>query len=132
MPLSQKFVWPITSPGLCIAHVSVLFKLPKVYRLTTVHPLAYIEWYAPFGTLDAEMGMFIVKPSTQSHHVHGEVIEINWIVRSMHLLPKYGRKVNPGWTSQNVADHCQAFFTSPYSDIHMFCLLKLDMKSAIG
>ena len=120
------------SQGLRVARVRVLFKLPEVYRLTTVHPLAYVEWYTPFGTLDAETGMFVVKPSTRSHHVHGEIIEINRIVRSVHLLPKYGRKVNPGWTSQNVADRCRAFFTSPYSDIHMFCLLKLDMKSAVG
>ena len=120
------------SQGLRVAHVHIFFKLPEVYCLTTVHLLAYVEWYTPFGTLDTETGMFIVKLSTQSHHVHSEVIEINRIVCSMHLLPKYGRKVNPGWTSQNVADHCWAFFTSPYSNIHMFCLLKLDMKSAIG
>ncbi|KIK08109.1 hypothetical protein K443DRAFT_85406, partial [Laccaria amethystina LaAM-08-1] len=61
--------------GLCIACVCVLFKLPEVYRITTVHLLAYVEWYTPFGTLDAETGMFIVKPSTRSHHVHGEIIE---------------------------------------------------------
>ena len=120
------------SQGLRVVCVRMLFKLPEVYRLTTVHPLAYVEWYTPFGTLDAETGMFVVKPSTRSHHTHGEVIEINQIVCSVHLLPKYGRKVNPGWTSQNVADHCRAFFTSPYSNIHMFCLLKLDMKSAVG
>ena len=118
--------------GLCVARVRILFKLPKVYHLTTVHSLAYIKWYTPFGTLDAETGMFVVKLSARSHHVHSEVIEINRIVHSMHLLPKYRRKVNPGWTSQNVADHCWAFFTSPYSNIHMFCLLKLDMKSAVG
>ncbi|EDR03415.1 uncharacterized protein LACBIDRAFT_331514 [Laccaria bicolor S238N-H82] len=58
--------------GLRVAHVHVLFKLPEVYHLNTIHPLAYVEWYTPFGTLDAEMDMFVVKPSMQSHHVHGE------------------------------------------------------------
>jgi hypothetical protein len=60
-------------------------------------PIAYVEWYTPFDTLDTETGMFVVKPSTRSHHVHGEIVEVNRIVRSLHLLPRYRRKVNLGW-----------------------------------
>ena len=42
---SQNFVWLIMSKGLCVARVCVLFKLPEVYRLNTVYPLAYVDNY---------------------------------------------------------------------------------------
>ena len=45
IPSSRNFVWLIISEGLCVARVCILIKLPEVYRLNTVHPLAYVDSY---------------------------------------------------------------------------------------
>ncbi|KAJ6530972.1 hypothetical protein DFH09DRAFT_933997, partial [Mycena vulgaris] len=108
-----------------VAHVKVLFQLSEVFGLQTAHPLAYVEWYTPFSTPDSVSGLFTVKRSTRSNHVYGEIIGIDRIVRNCHLLPKFGRKKYSTWTTENVVEHCTAFFPSPYSDIHSFCLFRV-------
>ncbi|KAJ6490457.1 hypothetical protein DFH09DRAFT_1252659 [Mycena vulgaris] len=104
---------------------TVLFQLPEVFRLQTAHPLAYVEWYTPFSTPDPVSGLFTVKRSTQNNHVYGEIIGIDRIVRNCHLLPKFGRKKDSTWTTENVVERCTAFFPSQYSDIHSFCLFRV-------
>jgi hypothetical protein len=89
--------------------------------------LAYIEWYTLFGTIDMATGMHVVKPSTRSHCVNAEVIEVSRIVRNCHIIPKFGKKKDSLWTSANVGEQCRTFFASPYSDTHIFCLFKLDV-----
>ena len=42
-------------------------------------------------------------------------------------MPKYGQKKPLSWTSENVVDHCSAFYPSPYSDTHMFVLIKVGL-----
>ncbi|KAF8193195.1 hypothetical protein K438DRAFT_1589717 [Mycena galopus ATCC 62051] len=114
--------------GLRVAHVKVLFQLPPVYRLHTDHPLAYIEWYTPFGVPDPITGLFTVRRSTRNNHVYGEIIGVDRIVGNCHLLPKYGRTKDPAWTTDNVVQRCAAFFPSPYSDTHSFCLFRVGRK----
>ncbi|KAJ7076071.1 hypothetical protein B0H15DRAFT_791005 [Mycena belliarum] len=114
--------------GLRVAHVKVLFNLPQVYALETSHPLAYVEWYTPFGTPDPVTGLFTLRRSTRNNHVYGEIIGIDRIVRNCHLLPKFGRKKDASWTTGNVVERCAAFFPSPYSDIHSFCLFRVGKK----
>lgn len=114
--------------GLRIARVRVLFSLPSVYRIHAQQPLAYIEWFTPFSAPDPISGLYTVKPSTRNRHVYGEIIEVDRIVRNCYLMPKFGRHKDTSWTSDNVADRCAAFHPSPYSDIHMFCIFKLDHK----
>ncbi|GLB45390.1 putative zn-finger domain-containing protein [Lyophyllum shimeji] len=73
----------------CASHTSVFSSnaghLPRTHNT----PLAYVEWYTPFGTPDATSGLFTVKPSTRRRHVYGEIIEVDRIVRNIHLIPKY-------------------------------------------
>ncbi|KAJ7347600.1 hypothetical protein DFH08DRAFT_662753, partial [Mycena albidolilacea] len=61
----------------------------------TSHPLAYVEWYTPFGVPDPITKLFTVPPSTHNNHVYGEVIGVDRIVLNCHLLPKYGRRKDP-------------------------------------
>ncbi|KAJ7447660.1 hypothetical protein FB451DRAFT_1535820, partial [Mycena latifolia] len=90
--------------GLRVAHVKVLFQLPQVYGLHTAHPLAYVEWYTPFSTPDPVTGLFTLKRSTRNNHVYGEIIGVDRIVRNCHLLPKFGRKKDSSWTTENVVE----------------------------
>lgn len=115
-------------PGLRVAHVKVLFKLPGIYGLHTAHPLAYVEWYTPFGVPDPVTGLFTIRRSTRNNHVYGEIIGVDRIVRNCHLLPKYGRKKDTTWTTVNVVERCPAFFPNPYSDTHSFCLFRVGKK----
>ncbi|KAJ7193265.1 hypothetical protein GGX14DRAFT_593074 [Mycena pura] len=119
--------------GLRVAQVKVLFQLPRVYGLRTAHPLAYVEWYTPFSTPDPISGLYTVKRSTRNNHIYGEIIGVDRIVQNCHLLPKFGRKKDSTWTSQNVVQKCTTFFPSPYSDIHSFCLFRVgkDMYKAM-
>ncbi|KAF8870929.1 hypothetical protein BD779DRAFT_1614010 [Infundibulicybe gibba] len=111
--------------GLRVAHVRVLFNLPAIYRIQIHHPLAYVEWYTPFSTPDKASGLYTVKPSTRNRHIYAEIITVDRIVRNCHVTPKYNKKKPPSWTSENVVDRCEALHPSPYSDTHMFCLVKL-------
>ncbi|KAJ7867072.1 hypothetical protein B0H14DRAFT_3084139 [Mycena olivaceomarginata] len=45
--------------GLWVAHIKVLFQLPQIYGLHMAHPLAYIEWYTPFGVETLTMGLAV-------------------------------------------------------------------------
>lgn len=112
--------------GLRAAHIKVIFKLPAVYHVRTVHPLAYIEWYTPFNTPDPTTGLYTIKPSTRRHQAYGEIIEVDRIVRNLHVIPKCGREIDVSWTMENVVEKANSFFPNPYSDLHMFLLLKSD------
>ncbi|TFK35382.1 hypothetical protein BDQ12DRAFT_560879, partial [Crucibulum laeve] len=78
--------------------------LEAIYRVKSMHPLAYVEWFTPFGPIDAPTGMYSIKPSTRNHHPYGEIIEVNRIVRSCRLHPKFGCVKDPGWTAENVTE----------------------------
>ncbi|KAH9947697.1 hypothetical protein B0H21DRAFT_778363 [Amylocystis lapponica] len=108
--------------GLRVAHVRVIFKLPKVFNIETTHPLAYVEWFTPFRAPDKASGLHIVSPSTRMHQPYAEIVEVNRIVRNCHLIPKYGAQRDPLWSAENVTvlDICKSFYVNPYIDLHAF------------
>ncbi|KAK0220172.1 hypothetical protein IW262DRAFT_1448538 [Armillaria fumosa] len=110
--------------GLHVVHVHVLFALPSVFNIATSAPLAYVEWFTPFASLDPITGMYPISRSTRRGHVYREVIEV-------HRIPRFGRIKDPGWTTENVKDMCSKFYFSPYIDLHMFCMLKANNKDCI-
>ncbi|KAJ7572033.1 hypothetical protein C8J56DRAFT_1081438 [Mycena floridula] len=66
--------------GLRLAHIQVIFALPQLYGLNIAHPLAYVEWFTPFASLDKHTGLYTVTPSTRRHQVYGEIITVDRIV----------------------------------------------------
>lgn len=88
-------------------------------------PVAYIEWMTPFRSKDAATDMFTLSRSTRMHQPHGEVVAIDRIVRNCHLIPAFGNVTPSGWRADNVGILCEHFYLSPYSDLHIFCMLKL-------
>ncbi|KAL0067725.1 hypothetical protein AAF712_005165 [Marasmius tenuissimus] len=114
--------------GLRVALVRAVFKLPQVYGLNVQHPLVYVEWFTPFGTPDPSTGSYTLRPSTRSHHSHGEIINVDRIVRNCHLTPIYGHQKDPTWTSENVIERCTSYTFNSYSDPHMFFLAKHGYK----
>lgn len=110
--------------GLQVGHVRVIFALPLHFRVFSLHPLAYVEWCTPFRASDPTNGLFSVSHSTRMGHPNAEVMPINRIVRSCHLIPLYGRAKDPQWTSENVRDLCRTFLVNAYFDVHSFTLFK--------
>ena len=98
--------------GLHVAQVHVIFKLPDEYPIKTTHPLAYVEWFTPFCAIDKASGLYILSPSTQQHQPYAEIVEVNHIIRSRHLIP-CARIIDPSWSTSNIADCCPTFFFQP-------------------
>jgi len=118
--------------GLRVAHVCVIFKLPELYRIHTSHPLAYVEWFTPFGAqTDPPSGLHSVTHSSQQNHPYAQIIDVDRIVRNCHLIPKFGRVKDPTWTSENVADMCKSFFVNHYIDLHMFSMHRIGNAGCI-
>ncbi|TRM60684.1 hypothetical protein BD626DRAFT_368646, partial [Schizophyllum amplum] len=69
--------------------------LPSIFMVPTNHPLAYIEWFTPFGPKDHDSGLYSIKPSTRNRGVYGEIIEIDHIVRNCHVVPRMGTGPSP-------------------------------------
>ncbi|KAJ7815457.1 Zn-finger domain-containing protein [Mycena leptocephala] len=82
--------------GLRVAHVKVLFQLPAVYGLHTAQPLAYVEWYTPFGVPDPVTGLFTIRRSTRNNHVYGEIVGVDRIE-----VTTQGENTLPGCNVEN-------------------------------
>ncbi|KAH7904460.1 hypothetical protein BJ138DRAFT_987633, partial [Hygrophoropsis aurantiaca] len=101
---TNKFTEDTCLEGLRVAQVCAIFKVPDYFpsheKLRS--PLAYIEWFTPIQARDNNSGMFIVSRSTRMHRRHAEIVPINRIVRSCHLIPDFGRHKDPSWHADNV------------------------------
>ncbi|EPQ57716.1 hypothetical protein GLOTRDRAFT_36697 [Gloeophyllum trabeum ATCC 11539] len=109
--------------GLQVAQVRLLFRLPEQlrYRGTEDCPLAYIEWFTPFTARDAVMLTHSVSRSTRrGGQPNAEIIRMDRIVRSCHLVPKFGTKVNSRWTADNVLEECKTFYLNRWLDVGTF------------
>ncbi|KAI0749267.1 hypothetical protein C8Q80DRAFT_1054358, partial [Daedaleopsis nitida] len=54
-------------------------------------PLAYVEWFTRFQTVDETTGMYIVSHSTRQQRRQSAIIPVTDIVRTLHLMPYAGR-----------------------------------------
>ncbi|KAF8228356.1 hypothetical protein L208DRAFT_1049803, partial [Tricholoma matsutake] len=68
------------------------------------HPLAYIEWFMALGQLDPVTRMYSIQHSTHHHHLNAEIVAVDCIVCSAHLMGKSGWEVNLNWTMSNILE----------------------------
>ncbi|KAJ3987299.1 hypothetical protein F5890DRAFT_1472384, partial [Lentinula detonsa] len=80
------------------------------------HVLAYIEWFTPFTTQDPNHGLYKVSRSTVEGGRLASIIDIQRILRSVHLLPRFGPIANREWTSSSVLEDCTSFLVNSDSD----------------
>ncbi|KAH9847789.1 hypothetical protein C2E23DRAFT_764843 [Lenzites betulinus] len=117
--------------GLRVARVRVIFQLPFSYnmaRLNITEPLAYLEWFTPFRTVDSATGMYIVSASTRQHRRFCSVIPISLISRSCHLIPRWGKHAEHHVLAAGddvLDDPALKFFVNPYLRHHDFVLFRL-------
>jgi hypothetical protein len=111
--------------GLRAAQIRVIFTLPSHYHGASAHPLAYIEWFRPFSTIDENVGMYKVMRSTRNLARYSAVVGVNEILLACHLAPKYGvTPVDSSWTHLNVLENSTEFFLNHYNNFHMFEMLQ--------
>lgn len=88
-------------------------------------PLAYVEWFTPFNVVDDTTGMYVVSPSTRRHERYTSVIPISDIVRSCHLLPIWGKRIERRVVVGDILDNIgMKFFVNPYLRHHDFVMLR--------
>jgi hypothetical protein len=110
--------------GLRVAQIHVIFRLPSQYG-TFAHPLAYVEWFRPFSTIDDTVGMYKVVRSTRNRAQNSAVVSVNEILQACHLVPKYGSMpVDRSWTHLNVLEKANEFFVNHYNNFYLFEMLQ--------
>ncbi|KAK0235510.1 hypothetical protein EDD85DRAFT_922575 [Armillaria nabsnona] len=72
--------------GLHVAHICVLFALPDIFGIAVKKPLAYVEWFTPFSSLNAQTNLYVLTCSMRSHWVYAEIIEADRITNEGHSL----------------------------------------------
>jgi hypothetical protein len=108
--------------GLQIAQVRAIFTLPTHLQAPSIPTcLVYIEWFTPFRPPDPDTMLYTVSRSTRNHRHAAEIIPIENIISSCHLIPKYGTQYYPAnWSSANVLEECKIFILNKYIHISLF------------
>ncbi|KAF8207986.1 hypothetical protein K438DRAFT_1574672 [Mycena galopus ATCC 62051] len=109
--------------GLCVARVRVIFRIPAEFG-PYPDPVAYVDWYKPLQKPVPGLDMHLVSLSSRNLRQRSSIISVQDIVRSCHLIPVFGRAVDPGWTSNSVLDLCKSFYLNPYLRHHDFYLFR--------
>lgn len=107
--------------GLRVAQVRVIFDLPPQFGHLN-QPLAYIEWFTPLGTPDRVSGMHNIRRSTRGHRPNAEIITVDRIVRSCHLVGKCGRNIDKAWSTDTVLEKATSFWVNHYIHTDMFVI----------
>ena len=107
-----------------MAQIRLIFNLPPQFGHFP-HPLAYVEWFTNLGSPDLLTGLHSVTRSTRQGKRNAEVISVDRIYRSCHLIPRFGAAINSSLTADNVLEQSTIqFFVNPYINIDTFTLMK--------
>lgn len=101
----------------------MIFRLPEIIG-TYPEPLAYVDWYKPLNPPVKNIKMHEVSLSSRDHRQHSSIIPVSQILRSCHLIPIFGKSVDPMWTADRVLDQCKSFYLNPYLRHHDFYLFR--------
>jgi hypothetical protein len=99
--------------GLIVGQVRAIFQLPGEFG-TFPDPLVYIEWFTAFQSPVPDLEMYQVSLSTRQHRQHASIIPVMQIEGSIHLIPKFGQRIDPSWSAEDVLERCRTFYVNPY------------------
>ncbi|KAJ3738205.1 hypothetical protein EV360DRAFT_58335, partial [Lentinula raphanica] len=111
-----------------IARVRAVFSIPED-KLDTLFPpncppprhLAYVEWYTKFSTVpEQHSGLYRIKKQITAGTVATSIIPLENILRSVHLLPKWGGAVPAHWSNENVLDQAPSFLLNIFADKYFY------------
>lgn len=110
----------------CVAHVCVVFTIPKA-ALSILPPnvqapqyLAYIELFTPFSTSPHhDHGIYTIKHCLdQEGEYLVAIVQVLDLCSSVHLYPQFRFVAPRSWTSSTVLDSSHSFYISPWSIFH--------------
>ncbi|KAJ7718055.1 hypothetical protein B0H16DRAFT_1678191 [Mycena metata] len=110
--------------GLSVGRLRVIFRLPPEDYGQYPEPLAYVDWYKPLKAPVPNIRMHEVSLSSRNNRQNSSIIPVSHILRSCHLIPVFGRSMDPTWTSDRVLDKCKSFYLNPYLRHHDFYLFR--------
>ncbi|KAJ7579726.1 hypothetical protein C8J56DRAFT_1006594 [Mycena floridula] len=87
-------------------------------------PLAYVEWFTPLSSYVPELGAYQICWSTHMRRQCASIIPLSQIVRSCHLIPRFGHSIPEEWTSETVLKQATTFFLNPDLRQHDFYLFR--------
>jgi hypothetical protein len=99
--------------GLTVGQVRAIFQLPEEFG-TFPDPLVYVEWFTAFQSPVPDLEMYQVSRSTRQHRQRASIIPVTQIERSIHLIPKFGRRIDLSWSAEDVLERCKTFYVNPY------------------
>ncbi|KAJ4470135.1 hypothetical protein J3R30DRAFT_3808633 [Lentinula aciculospora] len=115
-----------------VARVRLVFTIPEKISKTLFadipekdrpHHLAYVEWFTSFpSNPDPNHRLYKVSHCEVEGGRLASVVDIQRLVRSIHLFPRFGRVANQNWISSSVLDECKSFFVNSDSDRHIYQL----------
>lgn len=107
--------------GLRVGRIKVIFTLSP--RISTIaERLAYVEWFRPFREKERATGLYTVSPAIRNHQRVADVVPLERIARSCHLVPKFGTRIEVTQSSTFV--DASTFYLNPWIDGHMFYSLR--------
>lgn len=68
--------------------------------------------------------MYQLTRSFRNRYRRASIIPVNQIVRSCHLIPKFGAKIGRNWNAENVLDAADYFYLNPDLRLHDFVLFR--------
>ncbi|KAG1850514.1 hypothetical protein C8R48DRAFT_750112 [Suillus tomentosus] len=118
--------------GFSVGQVRVIFSLPpKSLQLlfpptVNIPPhLAYIEWFTPFPSApDRNNGLYKLSRLMRGGDRVSSIVPVGDIMRSIHLIPKFGDSAPREWTSETVLEDCNVFWVNSYIDRYNFSIFR--------
>ncbi|KAI0040234.1 hypothetical protein FA95DRAFT_1503142 [Auriscalpium vulgare] len=107
-----------------VAQVRLMFSLTKTAHEKTfgVHSdaprhFAYVEWFSKFGpAAEPHHNMYRVQRSFRDNQRLASIVDISDLIRSIHLIPRFGAVAPRNWTSANVLELATSFYVNCFTD----------------
>ena len=78
----------------------------------------YVEWFTPFHAPHFDLGLFSIAHASRNNGPVSEIIPLDFIISSCHLISRFGTKYHPTkWGSNTVLEECKSFFLNKYINI---------------
>lgn len=111
----------------------MIFTLPEHLQHSRLsNNLAYVEWFTPFRAPHSDSGLFPITRASRNNEPVSEIIPLNSIVSSCHLIPRFGTNYHPAkWETDNVLEKCKSFFVNKYLNIQTFLDLERHLHDVV-
>jgi hypothetical protein len=111
-------------PGYRVAQVRLIFKLICQNTSHPLHkkPLLYVQWFSrPAATTEDEIEMYLVERSLDANGKRvGSVIAQSSVLRFVHLIPRFGSKVDSALTADNSIERARVFYINSFADKEIY------------